>query len=237
MRVAVVTVGDELLAGDTVNTNAAWLARELDRRGTRPERVVVVPDRVGDIAAEVNRLRAANDAVVVTGGLGPTHDDVTLDGVAAALGVPVEPSEAAIAWYDEHSGYSHASLAEGTMDLPRGARLLPNTVGVAPGAVCTGDDGVPIYVLPGVPAEMEAMFESVADEFAGAPTERVFVETSEPESGLIDRFESLQARFDGVTVGSYPSPGHVRVKLEGEDPDVVHEAAAWLRERVEATED
>jgi molybdenum cofactor synthesis domain-containing protein len=234
MRVAVVTVGDELLAGDTVNTNAAWLGHQLDRRGARVERMVVVPDRVGDIAAEVNRLRATFDAVIVTGGLGPTHDDVTIDGVAAALGVPVEPSDEAVAWYEDHATYSHDDLVDGTSDLPRGARLLVNTEGVAPGAVCTGEDGVPVYVLPGVPTEMEAMFESIADEFTGRPRERAFVETTEPESALIDRFEALQDRFDGVTVGSYPGQDGVRVKLEGEDLAAVRAAAAWLRERVDA---
>ena len=86
MRVAVITVGDELLAGDTMNTNAAWLGRRLAERGARVERMVTVPDRVGDIATEVNEARAAHDAVIVTGGVGPTHDDLTMDGVAAALG-------------------------------------------------------------------------------------------------------------------------------------------------------
>jgi molybdenum cofactor synthesis domain-containing protein len=233
MRVAVVTVGDELLAGDTVNTNAAWLGEQLDRRGSRVERIVVVPDRVDEIAAEVNRLRATHDAVVVTGGLGPTHDDLTMDGVAAALGVPVEPSEDAIAWYDAHAEYSHEALVDGTSDLPRGARLLRNPEGVAPGAVCTGEDGVPIYVLPGVPEEMKAMFEQVADEFEGRTRQRTFVETSEPESALIERFAALQKRFDGVTVGSYPGQDGVRVKLEGEEGEAVAAAADWLRERVD----
>lgn len=233
MRVAVVTVGDELLAGDTVNTNAAWLGEQLDRRGAHVERIIVVPDRVGEIAAEVNRLRATHDAVVVTGGVGPTHDDRTLDGVAAALGVPVEPSADAIAWYDDHDVYSHDDLVEGTVDLPRGARLLVNPEGVAPGAVCTGEDGVPIYVLPGVPEEMKAMFAAVADEFEGRPRQRAFVETSEPESALIDRFAELQERFSGVTVGSYPGQDGVRVKLEGEDGEVVAAAADWLESRVE----
>ncbi len=233
MRVAVVTVGDELLAGDTVNTNAAWLGEQLDRRGARVERIVVVPDRVGEIAAEVNRLRAAHDAVVVTGGLGPTHDDLTMDGVAAALGVPVEPSDDAIAWLDGHEDYSHDDLVEGTSDLPRGARLIPNPEGVAPGAVCRGEDGVPIYVLAGVPEEMEAMFEAVADEFEGTPRTRRFVETSEPESALIDRFAAVQEEFEGIAVGSYPGADGVSVKLEGEDPEVVEAAADWLEERVE----
>lgn len=233
MRVAVVTVGDELLAGDTVNTNAAWLGRQLDRRGAHVERIVVVPDRVGDIAAEVNRLRASVDAVIVTGGLGPTHDDLTMEGVAAALGVPVEPSDDAIEWYDDHPTYSRDDLVEGTIDLPKDARLLPNEVGVAPGAVSTGDDGVPIYVLPGVPAEMKAMFETVADEFTGQPLERTFVETTEPESALLDRFAAVQERFDGVSVGSYPGQDRVRIKLQGPNPAAVEAAAAWLRDHVE----
>lgn len=233
MRVAVVTVGDELLAGDTVNTNAAWLGEQLDRRGVRPERVVVIPDRVSEIATAVNRLRAEYDAVIVTGGLGPTHDDLTMEGVAAALGVPVEPSEDALDWYDDHPDYAQEDLVDGTAHLPRGARMLPNTAGVAPGAVCSGEDGVPIYVLPGVPEEMKAMFDTVAEEFDGQLRERAFVETSEPESALIDRFQALQDRFDGVTVGSYPGQDRVRVKLEGEDAETVSAAADWLEARVE----
>jgi len=86
MRVALVSVGDELLTGDTVNTNAAWLGRELSDRGVAVERTTVVPDRTADIARVVNEYHAEYDAVVVTGGLGPTHDDVTIEGVAAAFG-------------------------------------------------------------------------------------------------------------------------------------------------------
>ena len=235
MRVALITVGDELLAGDTVNTNAAWLGRQLTARGAHVERVVVVPDRVPDIARVVNEARAEYDAVVVTGGLGPTHDDVTMDGVAAALGVPVEENEAAVAWFDEHSGYAYADLDAGTADLPRGSRLLPNETGVAPGAVLTGDDGIPIYVLPGVPDEMKDMFEAVASEFDGTPRTRVFVDADEPESRLIDRFDAVRERFD-VRIGSYPGE-FVRIRVEGEDEAEVEAAAAWLRERVDEVPD
>src|SRR6056297_83961 len=106
MRVALVTVGDELLAGDTVNTNAAWLGTRLAEQGTTVERVTVVPDRLADIARVVNEYRAEYDAVVVTGGLGPTHDDVTMDAVAAAFGREVVESEEALAWLEEHGGYA-----------------------------------------------------------------------------------------------------------------------------------
>jgi molybdenum cofactor synthesis domain-containing protein len=229
MEVALVTVGDELLSGDTVNTNGAWLGRRLHERGVTVERSTTVPDRVADIARVVNEYRAEYDAVIVTGGLGPTHDDLTMEAVGAALGRPVEEDEAVLAWLEEHGGYARADLADGTADLPKGARPLHNTVGVAPG--CVVED---VYVLPGVPSEMEAMFEAVADEFAGDVQHVVVVPAAEPESALLDRFEELRERFD-VKVGSYPGE-FVRVRLEGEEEEV-ERAAAWLRERVEPPEE
>jgi len=230
MQVALVTVGDELLSGDTVNTNATWLCDRLDERGVRVERVTVVPDRVGDIARVVNEYRADYDAVIVTGGLGPTHDDVTMEAVAAALGRAVEPSEAAVEWLAEEGGYARSDLAEGTADLPAGARVLHNREGVAPGCVIEN-----VYVLPGVPDEMEAMFAAVADEFEGTRTHVTHVAVDEPESALLGRLEELRTEFP-VTVGSYPGE-HVRVKLRHEDPEVVADAAAWLSERVAVVEE
>jgi molybdenum cofactor synthesis domain-containing protein len=229
MRVAIVTVGDELLAGDTVNTNAAWLGRQLAERGVDVERVTTVPDRVADIAGVVTEYRDRYDAVLVTGGLGPTHDDLTMDAVAAAFDVPVEESEAALDWLDE-SGYAREDLATGTADIPRGARPLHNEAGVAPGCVIEN-----VYVLPGVPAEMESMFETIADRFVGSETHVAFVTADEPESALIDRFTELREQFD-VQVGSYPGE-HVRVKLQAPEERVVQEAAAWLRERVDVVEE
>lgn len=226
MNAAVVTVGDELLAGRTANTNATWLCERLAERGVDIERVTTIPDRVSDIARVVNEYRAAYDAVIVTGGLGPTHDDVTMDGVAAALGRSLTEHDAARTWLEEN-GYSHAELADGTAELPAGARALHNDVGVAPGAVLED-----VYVLPGVPEEMKAMFETVASEFNGEPTHRLVVVADEPESALLDRIAELRRQFD-VSVGSYPGDG-VRISIEGTDERTVAEAAAWLRERVES---
>jgi molybdenum cofactor synthesis domain-containing protein len=226
MKVAIVTVGDELLAGDTENTNATWLCGRLDARGVDVERVTVVPDVEADIARVVNEYHAEYDAVVVTGGLGPTHDDLTMAGVGAAFGRPLEAHEAALAWLEREGGYSADDLADGTTHLPKDARFLANEEGVAPGAVVEN-----CYVLPGVPTEMKAMFALVEDEFEGEErfTESVLV--AEPESALLDRIEAVQREFD-VDVGSYPGE-HVRLKLTGTDPEVVDEAAAWLRERVD----
>jgi molybdenum cofactor synthesis domain-containing protein len=230
MRVAVVTVGDELLAGDTVNTNATWLCEQLTDRGVGVERVTTVPDRVADIARVVNEYRAEYDAVVVTGGLGPTHDDVTMEAVAAAFGRPVEQHDEALEWLTTHGGYQAGELVDGTTHLPKGARMLPNHEGVAPGAVVES-----VYVLPGVPAEMKAMFDEIADEFAGERVYTAFVETPDPESSLIPTMESVQKRF-AVSVGSYPGDS-VRLKLSGADGEEVESAAAWLREQVTPMDD
>jgi molybdenum cofactor synthesis domain-containing protein len=230
MNVALVTVGDELLAGETVNTNGAWLAEQLTDRGCRVERLTTLPDRISDIAKVVNEYRAAYDAVVVTGGLGPTHDDRTMAAVAAAFGREVEHNQAAADWIDEHSKYAASDLDPGTTAIPAGAEPLHNEVGVAPGCVI-GD----VYVLPGVPEEMEAMFARVAGKFSGPERFVVQVDVDEPESYLVDRFAELRERFD-VTVGSYPGD-HVRVKLSGTDQEQVEAAASWLRERADLLEE
>jgi molybdenum cofactor synthesis domain-containing protein len=225
-----VTVGDEILSGDTVNSNAAWLGRQLSQRGVDVERVTVVPDRVSEIARVVNEYHAEYDAVIVTGGLGPTHDDVTMEAVAAAFGTELAEHDAARQWLEEEAGYTRNDLASGTADLPAGSELVPNPDGVAPGCAIGN-----VYVLPGVPNEMKGMFEVVAEDFVGV--ER-FVETvvaDEPESALIERLIEAQDRFD-VQVGSYPGET-VRLKIQGGDETDVEEARRWLAERVETPDE
>ncbi|NUE02902.1 competence/damage-inducible protein A [Halorubraceae archaeon YAN] len=222
MQAAIVTVGDEILAGSTVNTNASWICEQLHDNGVQVARITTVPDRIADIARVVNEYQAAYDAVIVTGGLGPTHDDVTMEGVGAAVGRSIEPHTEALTWLEETGGYKASERNEQAAQLPAGAQLLKNEVGVAPGAIVDR-----IYVLPGVPTEMKAMFEQISDAFVGTETVTETVTIDEPESTLVDRLNDVQSKFD-VSVGSYP--GHyVRVKLTGEDPAVVRDAKAWLK--------
>ncbi len=221
MRAAVVSVGDELLAGETTNENASWLCSRLSENGVGVERVVVAPDEVEAIAEEVRRLSEAYDAVVVTGGLGPTPDDVTAEGVARAFRKELEVTEEAHEAAAEYSG----EVSDEVAAVPAGACPVPNPEGVAPGFALKN-----VFALPGVPSEMKAVFEDIEGEFKGDEVTVAYIHTDEPESELIGRVGKARDRF-GVEVRSYPDEDSVRLKITGEE-EGVEEARAWLAERV-----
>jgi molybdenum cofactor synthesis domain-containing protein len=240
MDVALLTVGDELLSGDTENTNATWLAGELSDAGATVTRILTVPDDEAVIADAVARFHDAYDAVVVTGGIGGTPDDVTKAGVARAfdrdLVVPddvrahLEAKAEAFAeenpeTFDRYE--MHLDL-DAWAGVPEGARPLLTDESFAAGCVIEG-----VYVMPGIPEELKAMFASVADAFDGDRTTET-LRTPAPEGAVVDAVTEARERF-GVAVGSYPRNGDTpgRVKVTGEDPAAVSDAAAWLRERIE----
>ena len=231
------TVGDELLAGDTANTNATWLCERLAMRGVTVERVLTVPDELGVIAEATRRYSEAFDAVVVTGGLGGTPDDLTMEGVAAAFDRDLVENDLALADIERTLEEIADDYPELDVDItaeaavPAGARPLINDVGLSPGCVLGN-----VYVFPGIPSEMKAMFESVADEFDGDVDSR-FLYTEEPEANLIERLDGVRERF-GVRVGCYPDreAGHNRLKISGSDPERLADAEAWLRDRVTLSE-
>ena len=238
MNAALVTVGDELLAGDTANTNATWLGKQLAERGVTVKRVLTVPDETSVIADAVRRYSDAFDAVIVTGGLGGTPDDITIESVAAAFDRDLVENELARADIERHLESIAGKYPELNVDvsaearLPEGARPLLNRAGMSPGCVLEN-----VYVLPGIPSEMERMFEDIADEFDGDESAR-FLYTEEPEANLIERLDEVRDRF-GVRIGCYPDrdAGHNRLKIRGSDGDTLDEAEAWLTERIVLTEE
>lgn len=242
MNVAIVTVGDEILAGDTQNTNAAWLARRLNERGASVVRMLTVPDDSALIEETVREWAARFDAVVVGGGLGGTHDDVTMDAVAAAfdrdLEVTDEVREDVVRSVAAYRDADPETFTVEDVDLdvadwaavPEGARPLLNDVGLSPGCVVEN-----VYVLPGPPEEFRAMFETVADEFGGDVVSEQF-HTPAPESSLTAVLAKFRETFD-LVVGSYPSrERYNRLKVTGTDPERVADGVAWLRDRVETVE-
>ncbi|MCY4731684.1 competence/damage-inducible protein A [Natronomonas gomsonensis] len=237
MQAAILTVGDELLDGDTENTNATWLAAELSDRGVSIRRILTVPDDEGVIAAATREYSDSFDVVVVTGGLGGTPDDVTMAGVAAAFDLPLVENDLAREDLERTLEAIAGDYPDLDVDvsaeasLPEGARPLLNRAGLSPGCVVEN-----VYVLPGIPSEMEEMFEDVAGEFDGDVESR-FLYTEEPEANLIERLDETRERF-GVKVGCYPDreAGHNRLKLTAEDTAALDDAEAWLAENVTLVE-
>ncbi|QIO21427.1 molybdopterin-binding protein [Haloarcula sp. JP-L23] len=243
MDVALVTVGDELLSGDTANTNVTWLARQLSDAGATVTRVLTVPDDEAVIADAVTRYHDAFDAVVVTGGIGGTPDDVTKAAVARAfdreLVVPEDVRTHLEAKAERFADENPEMVDRYDMDLdldawasvPDGAEPLLTDESFAAGCVLDG-----VYVMPGIPEELKAMFATVAEEFGGDRTTET-LHTPAPEGAVVGVVTEARERF-GVAVGSYPrnddTPG--RVKVTGDDPESVERAAAWLYERIETVD-
>ncbi len=239
MDVALITVGDELLAGDTVNTNANWLAAELADRGVTVTRILSVPDDRLTIADCVAAYAEAFDAVVVTGGIGGTPDDVTMEAVADAFGREMTVSALARSSVEDRLAAIGSRVADRDLRvdvdaeaaLPEGSRPLPNGTGLAPGCVVEN-----VYVFPGIPEELRAMFDSVADEFAGEQRSR-FLYTVEPEANIVPALEAVIDEFD-TTIGCYPDreAGHNRLKVTGTDPEEVDAAIDRLLATTDASE-
>lgn len=233
MEAAILTVGDEILAGDITNTNASWLASELSDRGVEVRRITTIPDELPLLAETVRGLADAHDAVIVTGGIGGTPDDITIEGVAAAfdreLVIDATAREDIIAHVervrDRHPDLDVDIDAEAA--VPEGARVLLNSAGLSPGCVLAN-----VYVFPGIPSEMKAMFDDVADEFDGERYSRI-THTDRPESNIADLLGRVREEFD-VQVGSYPQDdgGEKRIKLTASNEDRLNAAYEYLAERL-----
>lgn len=242
VEVEVLAVGDELLAGDITNGNAAWLSSRLADAGVPVTRHVTVADDVDVIAAAVLESLGRVAAVVVTGGLGPTQDDLTREGLALAAGVGVrrEPGlEAALRAAFSSRGRTVPEMNYRMADLPVGASSIPNPTGAAPGVLLElpGPGGGPgvVYALPGVPGEMRAMVEAsvAADLVARMPAPQAVVARTVRTAGLWESEvaqamapEVERARSAGGPVVAFlASGGQTRVKVTGTAPTVTEAEA------------
>jgi len=226
-RAAIVTVGNELLAGDVENTNGSWLARRLAALGVEVALIASIGDEIDRVASFVREQAGVFDVVIVTGGLGGTPDDVTRESIAAAFGVSqaeVPDVAARLRVRFSHDPEYAARWAQ----LPVGSRPLEITNGGAPGFVIEN-----VYVLPGLPSEMEAMFDTIAGELRdGSPigTWRRSYRTT--EARIVGVLEEMTALHPGVAVGSYPSfdggVSEVEVVVKSADHDALAAAAAWI---------
>ena len=224
---ALLVIGDEILSGRTKDRNIGHVAETLTSIGLDLREVRVVPDVEAEIVAALDALRRRYTYLFTTGGIGPTHDDITADCVAAAFGVPIDVDERAVAMLRER--YSAEELNEARLRMariPAGADLIENRISKAPGFRLGN-----VIVMAGVPAIMQAMLEAVIPQLqTGARVLSRTVEAGALAEGLYSAgLREIAAARGGVSIGSYPSFSEGRfqnsIVVRGRDPDAVAEAA------------
>ena len=219
MNATIIAIGDELLVGQVVNTNATWLADQLTRIGWHVRRVIAVGDNPAEMRAEIESAVAASDAVVMSGGLGPTHDDRTRDVICAMLGCGLVSNEEQLERIRVRFAERGVTLNERSIrqaEVPELCRVLPNEYGSAPGlAFSIGASR--LFALPGVPTEMKGIFADhiipELAELAGRIEQQTFLLFGVPESTLADTLAETEALLsDTVTLAYLPSSGMIRLR-------------------------
>jgi molybdenum cofactor synthesis domain-containing protein len=224
----VCTIGNEIVSGDIENTNASWLARRLAELGVEVRLLAAVRDDVEEVAAFLQAEKDRVELVVVTGGLGGTPDDITREAVAAAFEVPCEErAELAEGLRSRFAARGLGEYAARWACLPRGAVPVENPLGGAPGFVLGS-----VHVLPGLPREMKAMFETLADRLEGRPIGSWRRRYRTGEGQIVSVLEQATQLHPEVTVGSYPAfledGPEVEVVLKSSDEQALSEAVAWV---------
>ena len=222
----VLVIGNEVLSGRTQDANIKYLATRLGELGIPVREVRVIPDVAQVIVETVNEVRAKFDYVFTTGGIGPTHDDITSECVAASFGVPWEPHPEAWARMERSYRPGEFNAARQRMaTMPRGATLIDNALSVAPGFQIGN-----VYVMAGVPRVMQSMFDWLAPRLKGGPRveQRAVHAVGLPEGVIADGLAGIQARYRQVDLGSYPfyraSGNGVALVAKGTDPAAVSAA-------------
>jgi molybdenum cofactor synthesis domain-containing protein len=232
---ALVVIGDEILSGRTQDKNVGQLATWLNDHGIRLAEVRIVPDDSGRIGEAVNALRASHDYLFTTGGIGPTHDDITVDAIAAAFGVPVIVHPEARRILEDYYRDRPGGLTEARMRMartPEGAELLKNPSSGAPGIRMDN-----VYILAGVPGIAASMLEALTGKLEGGrPVVSVTVGARAPESDVADLLRETEEAHPGVAIGSYPFFRDGRYGsnfvIRSEDGDLARRTGDKLAERL-----
>ena len=228
---AILVIGNEVLSGKITDTNSPYLCRELRMLGVDVGRILTIPDDVDLIAREVQALSAAYDLVFTSGGIGPTHDDMTMDGIAAAFGVPLERNDSIVDRMERAQGKPlNASQLKMAM-FPAGAQLVDAGDLWFPVAIVKN-----VHVFPGIPELLRKKFESIRERFHGVPVllKNVFVKRRESE--IAHSLNELLVEFPELMLGSYPKIGeemfHVLLTLESRDAGYLQRALDSLLARL-----
>lgn len=228
---AMLVIGDEILSGRTRDSNMHFLAGELTRHGIRLMEARVVSDEMEAIIAAVRALSASFDHVFTSGGIGPTHDDITADAIAAAFETPITHRADAMALLQAHydrSGMEFNAARQRMARIPDGALLIDNPISTAPG-FSLGN----VHVMAGVPRVFEAMVASVLPTLTGGdPLLSQSLRVDRGEGDVATPFAALAAEFPDLTMGSYPFSQNgafgTNLVVRGTDPGRIDAAMVRL---------
>ncbi|MCZ6526061.1 MAG: molybdopterin-binding protein [Gammaproteobacteria bacterium] len=197
----VIIIGNEILSGRTQDENLSFLGKRCDESGIHLTEARVIPDDEAVIVATINEVRNKHTYVFTTGGIGPTHDDISTAAIAKCFKVKIERNPAAVAAMEKY--YEAGKLNEARLkmaDIPAGAMLIDNPVSGAPGFQIEN-----VFVLPGVPMIMQVMFDGLVDRLTGGlPILTDSIVTNLTEGTLAEGLSALQDKYPAVSIGSYP---------------------------------
>ena len=223
----IVVIGNEILSGKVSDTNSSFLARELRRMGVDLRRVCVIPDDLDDIARTVRQFHESYDLVFTSGGVGPTHDDITIEGIARAFGRRVvrdpDLEQKLRDFYKEKVNDARLKMSE----VPEGAELIYGGALAFPTMKIEN-----VYVLPGIPEILQSKFLSIRERFAADPFHLRIVYTREGEGMIAEFLNDTVRLFPELMLGSYPKIGDpeyvVKLTLESKSLEYVERALAHL---------
>jgi molybdenum cofactor synthesis domain-containing protein len=229
---ALLVIGDEILSGRTKDKNIGYIADHCSAIGIQLREVRIVPDSEAEIIAAVNALRAKYTYVFTTGGIGPTHDDITADSIAKAFGVSIDVDPRALALLKPYYEKRGMELTPGRLRMarvPAGAELIENSMSVAPGFMLGN-----VITLAGIPSVMQVMLDAVTPRLkTGKKMHAVTIDLSCPEGEIAELFGEHQKAYPDVPMGSYPMLRDNRpcaqLVLRSTEPERLAEAEARLR--------
>lgn len=233
VKAALIIIGDEILSGRTEDANLNYIAKWLGDLGIILDEVRVIPDVANRIQSSIIECRTAFDYVFTTGGIGPTHDDITAENVAAAFGVKFSLNDEAKKLLEDNMGKGNLTEARLRMAMiPEGASLIKNPVSAAPGFQLEN-----VFVLAGIPVVMQSMLLDVEDRVSGGS--KIFskaMHVFEGESYFADLLAEIEEQFDHLSIGSYPfykaSSYGATFVLRSAVPKEVEEASELLKKRI-----
>ncbi|MDB5478679.1 MAG: hypothetical protein JWM96_1174 [Alphaproteobacteria bacterium] len=234
VQAGLVVIGNEVLSGRTADKNVQWLAERLDQQGIQLARVCIVPDSEADIVEAVNALRGRYRYVFTTGGIGPTHDDITSASIGKAFGrLMGRNTEALKLLRSYYKAEDFTDARQRMADMPRDVILIDNPVSAAPGFIIEN-----VYVMAGVPLIMNAMFDSIAGNLkGGTPLKTKTIQTDLREGQIATPLARLQERHPKVVIGSYPffkeAAVGVTIVLRSPDEFALQKAAQDIRAMIE----